>query len=110
LLYAWNTRSWTYDATDRIGVGAGYVYDGLGRQTTIPVAEAPTATGGITAGTGATTVNRFADEAAAANTRNGTTSTITFDPSGRRLKVDSTGTNASGTETKHYTDDSDDPA
>ena len=104
------SRTWAYDAADRIGVGAGYVYDGLGRQTTIPAADAPAAAGSITAGTGAITVKYFSDDTAAAITRNGTTSTITLDPSGRRLKVASTGTNAAGTETKHYADDSDNPA
>lgn len=33
-------RSWDYDAADRVGVSGGYVYDGLGRQTTIPAADA----------------------------------------------------------------------
>lgn len=103
-------RSWVYDAADRVGVGAGYVYDGLGRQTTIPAADAPAAAGGVKAGAGAITVKYFADDAAAAITRNGTTSTIARDPSGRRLSVTSTGTAAAGTETKHYADDSDNPA
>ena len=103
-------RSWTFDAADRVGVGAGYVYDGLGRQTTIPAADAPAAAGGVKAGVGAITVKYFVDDAAASITRNGTTSTIGRDPAGRRLSVTSTGTNAAGTETKHYTDDSDNPA
>ncbi|MFJ2621294.1 RHS repeat-associated core domain-containing protein [Glutamicibacter sp. NPDC087344] len=103
------SRTWAYDAADRVGVGAGYVYDGLGRQTTIPAADAPAAVGGVKAGVGAITVKYFADDAAAAITRNGTTSTIARDPSGRRLSVTSTGTAAAGTETKHYADDSDNP-
>ncbi len=102
-------RTWAYDAADRVGVGAGYVHDGLGRQTTIPAANAPAAAGGVKAGVGAITVKYFADDAAAAITRNGTTSTIARDPSGRRLSVTSTGTAAAGTETKHYADDSDNP-
>ncbi|MGQ3382332.1 RHS repeat-associated core domain-containing protein [Glutamicibacter sp. TV12E] len=52
----------------------------------------------------------FADDAAAAITRNGTTATISRDPAGRRQSVTSTGTNAAGTETKHYADSSDNPA
>ncbi|NAZ17804.1 DNRLRE domain-containing protein [Glutamicibacter soli] len=103
-------RTWAYDAADRVGVGAGYVYDGLGRQTTIPAADAPAAAGGVKAGAGAITVKYFADDAAAAITRNGTTSTIARDPAGRRLTVTSSGTAAAGTETKHYADDSDNPA
>ncbi|MFJ2618598.1 DNRLRE domain-containing protein [Glutamicibacter sp. NPDC087344] len=102
-------RTWAYDAADRVGVGAGYVHDGLGRQTTIPAADAPAAAGGVKVGVGAITVKYFADDAAAAITRNGTTSTIGRDPSGRRLSVTSTGTVAAGTETKHYADDSDNP-
>jgi len=54
-------------------------------------------------------VKYFADDAAASITRNGTTSTIARDPAGRRLSVTSTGTNAAGTETKHYADNSDNP-
>lgn len=104
------SRTWTYDAADRVGVGTGYSYDGLGRQTTIPAVDAPAAAGGVKAGAGAITVKYFADDAAAAITRNGTTSTIGLDPAGRRLSVTSTGTNAAGTETKHYADDSDNPA
>ena len=104
------SRSWTYDAADRVGVGAGYVYDGLGRQTTIPAADAPAAAGDVKAGAGAITVKYFANDAAAAITRNGTTSTIGLDPAGRRLSVTSTGTNPAGTETKHYADSSDNPA
>ncbi|PRB74686.1 hypothetical protein CQ012_13640 [Arthrobacter sp. MYb214] len=103
-------RTWAYDAADRVGVGAGYVYDGLGRQTTVPAADASAAANGVKAGVGAITVKYFADDAAAAITRNGTTSTIARDPSGRRLTVTSTGTAAAGTETKHYADDSDNPA
>lgn len=86
------------------------MYDGLGRQTTIPAADAPAAAGGVKAGAGAITVKYFADDAAAAITRNGTTSTIARDPAGRRLTVTSSGTAAAGTETKHYADDSDNPA
>jgi len=103
-------RTWAYDAADRVGVGAGYVYDGLGRQTTIPAADAPAAAGGVKSGAGAITVKYFADDEAVAITRNGTTSTIARDPSGRRLSVTSSGTAAAGTETKHYADASDNPA
>lgn len=104
------SRTWAYDAADRVGVGVGYVYDGLGRQTTIPAVDAPAAAGGVKAGTGAITVKYFADDAAASITRNGTTSTFALDPQGRRLTVTSSGTNAAGTETKHYADSSDNPA
>ncbi|WP_418908599.1 DNRLRE domain-containing protein [Glutamicibacter endophyticus] len=104
------SRTWAYDAADRVGVGAGYVYDGLGRQTTIPAVDAPAASGGVQAGSGAITISYFADDAAAKITRNGTTTAITRDPEGRRLTVASTGTAAAGAETKHYSDDSDNPA
>lgn len=105
-----STRSWTYDSADRIGVGAGYVYDGLGRQTLIPATDAPASTGTVTAGDGPINVSYYADDAAAAISRGGTTTNIGRDPAGRRLTLASTtGTSAAGTETKHYTDATDNP-
>ncbi|WP_418908603.1 RHS repeat-associated core domain-containing protein [Glutamicibacter endophyticus] len=102
-------RAWMYDAADRVGVGAGYVYDGLGRQTMVPAVDAPAAAGGVKAGVGGVSVKYFADDAVASITRNGTTTTIGRDPAGRRLTLASAGTNPVGTETKHYVDGSDNP-
>lgn len=101
-------RTWSYDAADRVGVGSGYVYDGLGRQTTIPAADAPQTTTAA-AGTGAITLGYYDDDSARTITRNGQTTTIGLDPAGRRLNLVGSGTDTS-TEVKHYTDDSDNPS
>lgn len=97
-------KTWAFDAADR--VTTGYVYDGLGRQTTIPAADAPR-TSTTAAGSGAITIGYYNDDAARSITRGGVTTTIGLDAAGRRLTLASTG--APGTETKHYTDDSDNP-
>ncbi len=97
-------KSWALDAADR--VTTGYAYDGLGRQTTIPAADAPR-TGATAAGTDAITIGYYHDDAARSITRGSITTTIGLDASGRRLTLASTG--VPGTETKHYTDDSDNP-
>ncbi|WP_291278304.1 RHS repeat-associated core domain-containing protein [Galactobacter sp.] len=105
-----SARSWTYDAADRMGVGAGYEYDGLGRQTTIPAVDAPK-TDATPTGTGAITLSYFDDDSAHTISRGGATTSITQDPAGRRLNLSTTGTGAtqSGVEVKHYVDDSDNP-
>ncbi|WP_417234383.1 DNRLRE domain-containing protein [Arthrobacter sp.] len=100
-------KAWAYDAADRVGVGAGYVYDGLGRQTTIPAKDAPQ-TSTTAAGTGDIKIGYYDDDSARTITRGGITTTIGLDPAGRRLSLATTG--SVGTETKHYTDDSDNPA
>lgn len=103
------TRSWAYDAADRVSVSAGYTYDGLGRQTKIPAMDAPR-TNTNTAATGDITIGYYADDAAQSITRNGITTTIERDPAGRRLNLTATGTGNAGKETKHYADASDNPA
>lgn len=100
-------RTWAYDAADR--VGAGYVYDGLGRQTTVPAIDAPRTNANASA-TGGITIGYYADDAARSITRNGITTTIERDPAGRRLNLTAAGTGNAGKETKHYADDSDNPA
>lgn len=98
-------RNWTYDTADRIGTGQGYAYDGLGRQTTIPAADAPD-TESQASGTGDITLVYYADDTARTISRGGHTTTIGLDPDGRRLTLDST---ANGIHTKHYTDSTDNP-
>lgn len=98
-------KTWAYDAADR--VTGDYVYDGLGRQTTIPAKDAPkTAT--TAAGTGDIKIGYYDTDAARTIARGGVTTTIGLDPAGRRLTLTSSG--GSSQETKHYTDDSDNPA
>lgn len=103
------SRSWAYDAADRVGISAGYTYDGLGRQTKIPAADAPR-TNAAASAKGDITIGYYADDAARSITRNGITTTIERDPAGRRLNLTATGTGNAGKETKHYADDSDNPA
>ena len=100
-----SSRTWAYDAADRVGVGAGYAYDGLGRQTTIPAADAPR-TNEKAAGAGDITIGYYDDDAARSITRDGVSTTIERDTAGRRLNL-TTGTSK---EVKHYTDDSDNPS
>lgn len=83
-----STRSWTWDAADRIS-GAGYVYDGLGRVTTIPAADAPQGLGeGPDAATGSApiTVGYDDTDAAVSITRGQTTTKVSLDAVGRRHK------------------------
>lgn len=98
-------RTWDYDAADRVGVSGGYVYDGLGRQTTIPAIDAPK-TSSTPAGEGAIKIGYYDDDAAHTITRGGTTTTIERDTAGRRLNL----TTGASKEVKHYTDDSDNPS
>ena len=103
------TRTWAYDAADRVLTGANntgtYVYDGLGRQTTLPAADAP-ATRTHAAGAGDITLGYYHTEQAQSITRNGTTTEFLLDPEGRRLNAISDGVQ----ETNGYSDTSDNPA
>ncbi|MGO2633680.1 MAG: RHS repeat-associated core domain-containing protein, partial [Galactobacter sp.] len=105
-----SARAWAYDAADRVGVNAGYVYDGLGRQTSIPAVDAPKTTG-QEQGSAAITIGYYDDDTAHTITRSGATTTIGLDPAGRRLNLTTTGVGATqnGEEVKHYVDDSDNP-
>jgi RHS repeat-associated protein len=106
---ATSTRFYGYDTADRNTVATGYGYDTFGRTTTIPTADAPT-TG--TSGGGALTLGYYDTDAARTITQNGTTSTYTLDPTGRRLVATTAptgGGTATATMTRHYTDDSDNP-
>ena len=97
-------KTWAFDAADR--PTTGYVHDVLGRQTTVPAADTPR-TGTAAAGTNAITIGNWDNDTARTITRGGITTTIGLDAAGRRLTLAST--RAPGTETKHYTDDSDNP-
>ena len=100
-----SAREWAYDAADRFTTG-GYVFDGLGRQLTIPAVDAPV-TGGFAAGSGDITVSYFDDDQARTISRGGVTTTIDLDPAGRRLTLTDSGDG--GVVTNHYVDSSDNP-
>lgn len=97
------TTSRSYDAADR-PTTAGYVYDPMGRQTTIPSAD-------TTAKTGNATISYYDTDTVATITQGTTNLTYSLDGAGRRLVTD---TRINGalidTTTRHYTDDSDNPS
>jgi RHS repeat-associated protein len=101
------TTTWSYDAADRITTGANvvgsYVYDALGRATTVPGVDTPH---GSTAGN--LTLGYYDNDAVHTLTQNGVTTTYTLDVTGRRLRADTTGGTAS-TLIRRYTDGSDNP-
>ncbi|HET7475884.1 MAG TPA: RHS repeat-associated core domain-containing protein [Dermatophilaceae bacterium] len=102
------TATHAYDTADRPTTGVNgsgvYAYDGFGRQTLIPAADAPQAGGDITLG-------YDDDDLARTITQGGVTTTLALDSGGRRSTVTTTGGTA-GTSTleRHYTDGSDNPA
>ncbi|WDF35172.1 DNRLRE domain-containing protein (plasmid) [Arthrobacter agilis] len=104
-----SAKAWSYDAADRVLTGANnsgtYVYDGLGRQTTVPASDAP-ATSTTAAGTGNITISYYDTEEARTITRNGQTTTFGIDATGRRLNID----NGTTTKINGYADTSDNPA
>ncbi|MHA7862046.1 RHS repeat-associated core domain-containing protein [Tessaracoccus sp. Y36] len=103
-----STSAWTYDAADRpVAASDGtsaYVYDELGRQTSIPAADAPNpAAGNITLG-------YYDTEEAKTISQGDITLTYGLDVSGRRA-TQTTTTGAAGQQVvNHYSDDSDNPA
>ena len=103
-----NARSWTWDAADRMST-PGYVFDGLGRATTIPAADAPQGlerSSSPAAGSAPITLGYYDTDAAASITRGTTTTALSLDAAGRRHNQ-TTGT----TVVKNgYWDDSDNPA
>ncbi|WP_347350153.1 hypothetical protein [Intrasporangium sp.] len=103
---AMNTSGWD-DAdrptTSRAGTGT-YVYDLLGRQTSLPAADAPNP------GNGAITLGYYDDDLPRAITQGETSTTFTLDATGRRATQTSTGPAGITTTVRRYTDDSDNPA
>jgi RHS repeat-associated protein len=97
-----------YDTADRPTLGIGgvgqYVYDAMGRQTTLPGADAPNPTGGDI------TLGYFDDDLQRTITQNGTSTTFTLDSGGRRLQASTTTGGQTSTLTRHYTDGNDNPA
>lgn len=97
-----------YDTADRPTLGQGgsgqYVYDAMGRQTTIPAADAPTSTAG------AITLGYFDDDLPRAVTQGATSTAFTLDSAGRRLQATTTTGAQTTSLVRHYTDGSDNPA
>lgn len=102
-----------YDAADRPLTGAGgqgnYVYDPMGRQTTIPAADT------ANPGRGDMTLGYYDTDAARSVSQGDVNVTWTLDGAGRRLSQDTTqgsvlqGTQSTDHLVRHYTDDSDNP-
>jgi RHS repeat-associated protein len=97
-----------YDTADRPTRSQGgtsqYSYDALGRQTSIPVADAPNpAAGDITLG-------YFDDDLPRTITQGGTSTVFALDSANRRLTATTTTSAGTSTLVRHYTDDTDNPA
>lgn len=95
-------QSLTYDSADRLT--GGYVYDLLGRQTTVPAAHAPNTAGGDI------TLAYFDSDLPAKVTQGETVTSFTLDVAQRRLVQSSVTGAKTTTTTRHYTDGSDNPA
>jgi RHS repeat-associated protein len=105
-----STRRWTYDTADRITAapdGSPYVYDQLGRVTTLPAADT------LNPAAGPVALGYYLDDAAWTISQGGLTQTHDYDPVGRRALATSTDT-ATGAWTRKllriYTDTSDNPS
>jgi RHS repeat-associated protein len=99
-----SSRTWTYDAANRVNT-AGYVYDALGRTTTVPAID----TGAPAAGN--VTATYHADDLVDTVTQGGRTTDYTIDVTGERIR--SWTDNSTGevvTNINHYDEDTDSPA
>ena len=101
-----------YDTADRPTTGANgtgsYTYDQLGRQTTIPAADAPTSSlGAITLGYYDTDNIRTINQGTLGS--GGTQTTYTLDGAARRLSQTTQNDTGTSTLLRHYTDDGDNP-
>lgn len=98
--------TYAYDSADRPLTGANgvgtYVYDALGRQTTLPAVDAPNA------GTGDITIGYFHNDLASSIKQGTNTTTFTLDPALRRASQSTSGA-AAATILRHYTNTSDNP-
>lgn len=107
------SKSWAYDSADRPQAGATinnqtagtYVYDSLGRQTTVPAADTP-----ADAGAGDLTLGYFDTDAVRTLTQDGVTTEHTLDPAGRRATETTQGPEGVSTIARHYAEASDNPA
>ncbi|MFC0004532.1 ricin-type beta-trefoil lectin domain protein [Micromonospora siamensis] len=98
-----SSRTWTYDTADRVNT-AGYVYDALGRTTTVPAVDTGNPAGGNV------TATYHVTDLVDTVTQNGRTTDYTLDVTGERIR--SWTDNASGTAVQavnHYDGDDDSP-
>ena len=101
------TATTGWDTADRPTTGRGgvgsYVYDLLGRQTTLPAADAPINNGNITLG-------YYDDDLPKSIAQGTTTTTFTLDADSRRSVQTTTDPSGTVTTTRRYTGGSDNPA
>ena len=105
------TKTWTVDAGDRVTNapgGGAYVYDLFGRQTKIPQTDTPSAAAG--GAPGDATLTYYDDDSVESIAQNGTSTSFKLDAAGRRSVSTSTTAGVSTALTRHYTDNSDNPA
>jgi len=103
------TKTWTFDKADRILTGANatgeYIYDKLGRQTSLPGIDTPQGTSA-----GNITVSYYDSDLARSVSQNGVTTTYNLDVMDRRSTSTTAGGTSSSTTTRYYEDTSDNPA
>ncbi len=101
-------KQWVYDTGNRVQNGAngsgGYVYDAFGRQTSIPAAD--TVNG---SNAGDAQVSYYDNDLVASATQNGSVTTYSLDPAGRRTEQVTTTVGQTKRVVRHYTDSSDNP-
>lgn len=99
-----SSRTWTYDTADRVNT-SGYVYDALGRTTTVPASDTASSAGGNV------TVSYHSTDFVDSITQGGRTTDYTLDVTGERVR--SWTDNASGSTVQavhHYDGDQDSPS
>lgn len=97
-------RTWSYDTADRV-TSAGYVYDALGRTTTVPAADTQNAAGGDL------TASYHVSDLVRSITQAGRTTTYALDIDDQRIRSWTDVSNGVTTTRKHHYDgDGDNPA
>ncbi|MGC4174483.1 DNRLRE domain-containing protein [Demequina sp.] len=103
------TELHTYDSADRIQTGANntgtYVYDDLGRQTTLPGGDTPAG-----AAAGNLQVAYFDNDLVKSLTQDGSSTSFVLDALQRRDVATTVAGSGTTTEIRHYADTSDNPA
>lgn len=101
-------ETWAYDGADRVQSGANstgsYVYDVLGRQTTMPAIDSPM---GMAAGN--LSIGYYDNDLVHTLSQNGATTTFGLDPMGRRSDAVAVSGTDTTTVTRHYGDATDNP-
>ncbi|WP_425954790.1 RHS repeat-associated core domain-containing protein [Xylanimonas sp. McL0601] len=113
--------AWTTDEADATPVrtdtsfgGGQYTFDALGRVTILPAIDTPANAATVGAGAAPTagdvTIGYYDTDAAASIEQDGTKTTFTLDPAGRRSASTTTNASATTTVTRRYGDGSDNPS